>query len=266
MKIKPTIQNNTFDFAFSFAGEDRKVVERIKDELVSKNYSVFYDNDFNYDLVGKDLYAYLRTIYKNRCRYVVCFISENYTNKIWTNLEMTAIKERLMSTFFASDFLIPILLKKASMIQDIPSFIGFYEHKNVHDTSELLIKKINSALVEDNYLYNIDNCIKYIIESVCSFLISKKLQIDKSDKTIKIINQNREYVFRIESEQDFNLPCLLIYFGDSNNPDLFISWERIPFLSFEVFYFYKLKASEDNISIKSLIDIVSNYMINRMGK
>ena len=105
-----------------------------------------------------------------------------------------------------------------------------------------------------------------IIESVCSFLISKKLHIDKSDKTIKIINQNREYVFRIESEQDFNLPCLLIYFGDSNNPDLFISWERIPFLSFEVFYFYKLKASEDNISIKSLIDIVSNYMINRMGK
>ena len=109
-----------YDFAFSFAGEDRKTVELIKNYLTKQNYTVFYDNDFQYDLVGKDLYSYLREIYKNKCKFVVCFISENYAKKIWTNLEFTAVKERLMSTFFASDFLIPILIDNSNILKDIP--------------------------------------------------------------------------------------------------------------------------------------------------
>lgn len=93
-----------FDFAFSFAGEDRDIVEAIKNILESKNYTVFYDNDFQHELIGKDLYSYLREIYRDKGKFIVCFISEHYAKKVWTNLEFTAIKERLMATFFAKRF------------------------------------------------------------------------------------------------------------------------------------------------------------------
>ena len=253
-----------YDFAFSFAGEDRKIVEKIKEELVANNYTVFYDNDYNYELVGKDLYTYLREIYKDKCRYVVCFISDSYAKKVWTNLEMTAIKERLMSTFFASDFLIPILLQNSAEIQDIPSFIGFYKHKTVRDTSKLLIDKINTALVEDNYLYNIDNCIKYIYENVYRSLLSKGYYGTLTDNRIVLNLNNAQYAFHILCEEQFNLPCLLIYFEGLNTPDLFISWKRANVLHFEIIYFFQLKDTEKNVSIKDLINRISNYMIERV--
>ena len=80
-----------YDFAFSFAGEDRRLVKSIKEMLEKQNYTVFYDNDLQYELVGKDLYSSLREIYKNKCKFVVCFISENYSKKVWTKLEFTAV-------------------------------------------------------------------------------------------------------------------------------------------------------------------------------
>ena len=258
------IPSDKYDFAFSFAGEDRKTVEEIKEVLLDKGYSVFYDNDFNYELVGKDLYRYLRTIYRDKCRYVVCFISDYYIKKVWTTLEMTAIKERLMSTFFASDFLIPIFLNNTVVIQDIPSFIGIYTHKTVKETSKLLIDKINNALVEDNYLYNVDNCIQYIYENVYRFLIAKKHFVNKADNKIVLRFYNAQYTFRIENEQHFNLPCLLIYFENASNPDVFISWKRANLLRFEITYFYQLRDTETDLNINDLIEKISNYMIERV--
>ena len=263
MKVEQTLSDK-YDFAFSFAGEDRKTIEGIKKVLVNKGYSVFYDNDLNYELVGKDLYRYLRTIYRDKCRYVVCFISDHYIKKMWTTLEMTAIKERFLSTFFASDFLIPIFLNSTVVIQDIPSFIGFYTHRTVFETSKLLIDKINSALVEDYYLYNIDNCIQYIYENICHFLLAKKYLVNMADNKIVLSSFNTQYTFRIENEQKFNLPCLLIYFKDTNNPDLFISWKRANLLRFELVYFYKLKDTETDVSIRDLIERISNYIIERV--
>ncbi len=263
MNVEQTTSDK-YDFAFSFAGEDRNTVEKIKEVLLDKGYSVFYDNDFNYELVGKDLYRYLRTIYRDKCRYVVCFISDHYIKKVWTTLEMTAIKERLLSTFFASDFLIPVFLNNTVVIQDIPSFIGIYIHKTVRETTKLLIDKINSALVDDNYLYNVDNCIQYICENIYHFIIAKKYFVNIADNKIVLRFYNAQYTFRIENEQQFNLPCFLIYFENASNPDLFISWKRANLLRFEIIYFYQLRDTETDISMNDLIEKISNYIIERV--
>lgn len=82
-----------FDFAFSFAGEDRDIVEAIKNILESKNYTVFYDNDFQHELIGKDLYSYLREIYRDKGKFIVCFISEHYAKKFGRILNLPLLKK-----------------------------------------------------------------------------------------------------------------------------------------------------------------------------
>lgn len=116
--------------------------------MVEHNYTVFYDKDYQHNLVGKDLYSYLREVYREKCKFVVCFISLNYTKKEWTNLELTAIKERFISTFFAADFLIPILIGKPWRIEDIPSYIGFYSYQTPSETAKMLINKFENSLID----------------------------------------------------------------------------------------------------------------------
>jgi len=123
-----------FDFAFSFAGEDRELVSCIKDQLEAKGYRVLYDYTYQAQLVGRDLYQILRDVYRNLGKFVVCYISDAYVQKKWTNLEFTAVKERFLDTFFAEGFLIPILIDNASILKDVPSFIGFYNHIDIDKT------------------------------------------------------------------------------------------------------------------------------------
>ena len=253
-----------YDFAFSFAGEDRKIVEEIKNYLVTHKYTVFYDNDFQYQLVGKDLYSYLREVYRDKCKYVVCFISENYTKKNWTNLEFTAVKERLISTFFAADFLIPILIGSTNLLEDIPSFIGFYTHKTIIETSQLLINKFESSLVEDNYLFNISNCIKYICENVCNKLRFRCYDVQCSNNVVMIKQYQKTYSFKFSPEENLNLQNILVFYENSLNPELVISWYRTNLLLFDIIYFNKIKSISENLGIQNLSEEIADYIINRL--
>ena len=253
-----------YDFAFSFAGEDRKLVNSVKKELIKQNYTVFYDNDLQHNLLGKDLYSYLREMYKNKCKFVVCFISKNYAEKVWTTLEFTAVKERLMSTFFASDFLIPILIDDSPMLEDIPSFIGFYKFKNLKETVNLLSNKFDRYIIEDNYLSNINNCINYICHEVCVSLHNKGCLAKLFNSTILITKNNVEHRFKFASENEFNIPSILIFYQSAHHPELFISWSKRCTLTFNLHYFNQLKATSENLGIKQLIEALTNYIINHL--
>jgi hypothetical protein len=200
-----------FDLAFSFAGEDRKVVEKIFRKLTDAGIRVFYDSAYQAQLVGKDLYTGLRDLYRNKGKYVVCFISEHYAKKMWTNLEFTAIKERLMITFFAGDFLIPILIGKADMIRDIPIFIGFYRHISINQTVEMIKEKIKSSIMEDNFLLNINNFISYLCNQVCIRLHQRNIQVvQENSNTLKIIGIQDFFTIQFSSDPIAQTPCILI--------------------------------------------------------
>ena len=66
--------------ALSFAGEDRKYVEQVANELRDNGVNVFYDKFEETKLWGKDLYTYLRDIYQNKALYTVIFVSEAYSD------------------------------------------------------------------------------------------------------------------------------------------------------------------------------------------
>lgn len=247
-----------FDFAFSFAGEDRIIVEDIKNYLKKRDYSVFYDNDFTHKLVGKNLYSYLRHIYKESGKYVVCFISENYAKKVWTNLEFSAIKERLMATFFAGDFLIPILLNEAKLLEDIPSYFGFYRHKTTEETGDLLIKKYNTSLAENNYLNNIQNCIDYICNRLYNILSNQGFTVSLNNNSISI--NNAKSMFTLKPDNVLNIPCILVCSNDNSNPHLFISWNNNDELLFCVHSFTDLNSLKKDIRINDLIKFLEVHI------
>ena len=238
-----------YDFAFSFAGEDRALVEEIKEGL--KGYKIFYDNNYQSELCGKDLYNHLRNLYMHETKYVVCFLSKYYKQKVWTNLEFSAIKERFMATFFASDFLIPIILDEDVFFEDIPSFIGFYRHKSIQDTISLLKSKYEQSLNEDFHLDNIKHFRKYLLQEIILKLKSIGMQAENGDDYIKFFKENDEKKIYLLPEDFSNLPCLLLYENQKENPpSAIITWKREKRIVFSWNLFTVLdKNSHEDISL-----------------
>lgn len=79
-----------YDVVLSFAGEDRKYVEKVAKYLFNSGVKVFYDIYEDVDLWGKDLYQHLDDVYQNKAKYAVIFVSEAYGKKLWANHELKA--------------------------------------------------------------------------------------------------------------------------------------------------------------------------------
>src|SRR5438128_218532 len=85
-----------YDLAFSFAGEDRRIVESLADRLKQQNVSVFYDRDKQAQMWGENLQEYLTDIYLKQARFCVMFISRAYAEKMWTRQERRSAMARAM--------------------------------------------------------------------------------------------------------------------------------------------------------------------------
>ena len=236
------------------------MVEQVKEGL--QGYTVFYDNDYQSELCGKDLYKYLRNLYLEKSKYVICFLSRHYRQKIWTNLEFTAIKERLMATFFASDFLIPIVLD-----EDVPSFIGFYKHTSIQETIALLKAKYRNSLNEDYYLDNIKNFRNYLLQKITDSINVDGIQAIFCEGHIRIIENGNETIFFLMPETFSNLPCLLLYEEKMENPpSALITWKRKKNIVFFWEPFTSLTVSwKKDITITELIHNMKYYFLYSEG-
>lgn len=74
-----------YDVALSFAGEQREFVESVAIQLKEAGLRVFYDG--LQPLWGKDLSIEFERVYRRASRYIVIFISREYVEKAWPNLE-----------------------------------------------------------------------------------------------------------------------------------------------------------------------------------
>jgi len=74
----------TYDVVLSFAGENRRYVERVATHLRTQGVRVFYDGFEEASLWGKDLVEHLDAIYRRGGSYCVLFISAAYREKMWT--------------------------------------------------------------------------------------------------------------------------------------------------------------------------------------
>ncbi|RBL92176.1 TIR domain-containing protein [Chitinophaga flava] len=83
-----------YDFALSFAGEDRKLAEHIYDHLAYNQVAVFYDKNEQHRILAENVEEFLRPIYEKKARYVVPLLSTSYPQKIWTKFESDSFRER----------------------------------------------------------------------------------------------------------------------------------------------------------------------------
>ncbi len=72
-----------FDVALSFAGEQRDYVRAVASELTKHGIKVFFDEQNEIDLWGKDLGEELQRVYMTASNVVVMFVSAQYAAKSW---------------------------------------------------------------------------------------------------------------------------------------------------------------------------------------
>jgi hypothetical protein len=139
---------HVYDFALSFAGEDREVAEALYDELDGDDYVVFYDESEQHRILGEDVEAFLAPIYASDCRFVIAVLGKMYGEKRWTIFESAQFKER-----FDDGHVIPIWDKDArptafDETRNI-GYLSFHKAKDARDEARRLAEVIKRKYDEE---------------------------------------------------------------------------------------------------------------------
>lgn len=105
-EARPPADEYEYDVVLSFAGEDRPYVKEVARLLHELGVRIFYDKYEAADLWGKDLYAHLDEIYRNRSRYCVMFVSCHYKDKVWPSHERASAQARALNS--SADYVLPV--------------------------------------------------------------------------------------------------------------------------------------------------------------
>ena len=134
-----------YDVALSFAGEDRQHAKALADLLKADGYCFFYDENELAQLWGKNLYDYLSSVYKDRARYCVMFLSQHYERKLWTNHERQLAQARAFQE--NREYILPVRLDDTE-IPGIPPTVGYLDLRmmTIEEVYEVLIEKLADTI------------------------------------------------------------------------------------------------------------------------
>ena len=136
-----------YNFAVSFAGENRLEAKKLVDLLTNRGAIVFYDEHKGHDHLSEDLYQKFNNIYKNCSDYVIVFASKEYLcdaegkQNEWTRHELKAAQARAISE--DSGYIIPILLDETE-IPGINKTCGYLDWRELspEQIADDLVKKL----------------------------------------------------------------------------------------------------------------------------
>lgn len=94
-----------FDFAISFAGENRVLARTIAAQLETLDCAVFFDELFEANYLGQTWHKSFKEIFGERSRFVVCLLDNFHLEKIWPTFERETFLPRI-----ADAAVIPIFL------------------------------------------------------------------------------------------------------------------------------------------------------------
>ena len=127
-----------YDFAISYAGEDKKIAEEIYSNIKSFNndINIFYAPNEQHLLIGKDGESFFDDLF-TKCTEVIVIISTHYKRKDWPRYEWDVILERSKENRF-----IPIKLDNTKIL-GLPSniMVEYYKDNSI-EIAELCIKKL----------------------------------------------------------------------------------------------------------------------------
>lgn len=137
-----TVRKTEFDVALSFAGEDRAYVDQVAHLLRERGIKLFYDRFEEADLWGKDLYTHLSSVYMDKAKFTVMFISKAYGSKLWTNHERRAAQARAFQE--SQEYILPARFDDT----DIPGVLPTIGYISIGDkTPAELVSLISKKLI-----------------------------------------------------------------------------------------------------------------------
>lgn len=142
-----------YDIAISFAGEDRPYASSLAQTL-NKNHGllVFYDEDEQAQLIGKNLFEYLVGIYKDKAAYCVILVSQSYREKRWTRHEWKAVQARAFEEP-DRDYILPVRLDDSELPGLLPT-LGFVDGRAIppEHVATLIAEKVHDAAFRNDLL------------------------------------------------------------------------------------------------------------------
>lgn len=130
-----------FDYSISFSRSHRDLARKLCNELTLKGFSIFFDENFEHELLGKDGAEYFNNIFFRQSKYCIAFLSSDYDKSSWTKLERRAIQAREFDT--EPGYLIPILVDGYKPEWLLPTRIYFdLSKRDWNELIDLLSKKI----------------------------------------------------------------------------------------------------------------------------
>ncbi|MFQ4149736.1 toll/interleukin-1 receptor domain-containing protein [Arthrobacter sp. LAPM80] len=135
-----------FDVVISFGGPDRSIAEVIKSRLLDAGHTVFYDQDYQHELLGEDLMIRLQEIYFSKSRYAIVILSESFLASNWAyNCEWRAVLERMLSQ--KEGYVLPYFTGDVIKVRGLNSTIGYISGKETSpmEFAEIVIKKLRSS-------------------------------------------------------------------------------------------------------------------------
>lgn len=186
-KLKDNEKIFKYDVAISFAGKNRDIAKKLANQLQKYHLEVFYDENEQADLIGKNLYQHLKEIYLEKCLYCIVLVSEHYLQRKWpSKVELPATQER----DFVSDeeYILPLLLDDTK-IPGIERTTGNIDLRkmSIEEASELIVHKVLK---------------KHYIKSV----LIKKLKEISRQKIAEIEGLSDTDFVSLFSERIFNCP------------------------------------------------------------
>ena len=135
------VQEYQFDFAISFAGENRVLAKLIADQLDIFDCAVFYDEYFEANYLGKAWHKSFTEIFGEQSRFVVCLLDKHHVEKIWPTFERECFAPRVSQAA-----VIPIYLDDTP-VPGIPKDIVGIPFKSYADHEADLANRVTDQIV-----------------------------------------------------------------------------------------------------------------------
>ena len=129
-----------FDFAISYAGEEKGIAKDLFQLLQDKGAKVFFAKNEKVYLLGKNLTSELDYIFGPYTKFVIPIVSKHYVHKYWTKYEFNISKIEQRKRGF--EFIIPIHIDDTNLegLEEDVVYINLRE-EGLLDSVEILMRK-----------------------------------------------------------------------------------------------------------------------------
>lgn len=186
MSYNPT---DTYDIAFSVAGEQKSFAKEIKDELEKQGVKCWLYTEKEAEQIT-DLPPFYEKLFTDRCDHAIPIVSTEYLSKPYTGLERQFIVSRSMKD---PRFVIPIQFQEDVKLPGMASTYGYISRNNrsPEQIAQVILEFLNGKMFEkpkevmaNFYIPRLKRTINPITERKAWI----KLLIDELSKRSKVVN------------------------------------------------------------------------------